>query len=86
MSTDTNPAVKVPISKAKFYGYQTAQERKALEGTKNSGPKLLRTLNVTPDARVVELSALAHFFMEMGEEEIISHVLVTKNTLNNVSV
>lgn len=86
MSTVTSPSVKVPMSKAKFYGYMTAQDRKPTEGDKKVVPTLLRTLNVKAKVREDELTALADFFMEMGEEEIISHVLVTKNTLTSVDI
>ena len=74
------------MSKAKFYGYMTAQDRKPTEGDKKVVPTLLRTLNVKAKVREDELTALADFFMEMGEEEIISHVLVTKNTLTSVDI
>lgn len=80
MSEVTKKTVKVPISKAKFYGYLTEQEQKS-----GGEPKLLRTVCIASDVRDQELPTLAYFFMEMGEEEVISHILVTKNTLNSIT-
>lgn len=86
MNEPIQPTVKVPISKAKFYGYMTKDEaKKAASGTsKGPTPQLLRTLCVVSNVRDSELMSLAQFFMDMGEEEVISHILLTKNTLATV--
>lgn len=86
MNEPIQPTVKVPISKAKFYDYMTKDEaKKATSGTsKGAAPQLLRTLFVVSNVRDSELMSMAQFFMDMGEEEVISHILLTKNTLTTI--
>lgn len=86
MVEKNKPTVKVPISKVKFYGYKTLNDKTLAENTKNGRPELLRTVFVKADVRDTELTALASFFTEIGKEEVISHILVTKNTLKEHSV
>jgi len=78
MAQQVKTTVKVPISKAKFYGYLRAND------AKTGAPKLLRTVCIASEVRNSELTTLAHFFMELGEEEVISHILVEKNTLESI--
>lgn len=83
---DMGTTIKVPISKAKFYGYLTKQEAALdLQMTKRKGPQLLRTMFIASEIRDTDLEALAKFFVEMGEEEVISDILVTKNTKTSLS-
>jgi len=74
--------VKVPISKAKFFGYVTNQDKQLDEqNPKGKGPMLLRTMTIGHEITTNDLSNLAKFFLTVGEEEYISHILITKNTL-----